>query len=619
MAIAFLQKNPFLKYSLGILFVLAIVYGRLLSFGFLNSWDDAEVLLNNQDVHTFNLKAFFTKQYVGNYAPLSMISFAIDWALFKGAAPGHHLINLVLHFVNCLLVFQLLRRLLKQDAPAFLLSLLFCIHPFQMETVGWIAAKNNLVAGVFFLWGLLAYLRFLEQKQRGAYALSFILFCLAALSKPSALCFPLCLFVIDLLKGLPFDRKAILQKLPFFVVAIVVGVITINTRAEANFLSDHHAYPFYQRLGFAGYALGCYLLRFVFPFRLSVIYPYPDNTALALTLGYALIIALVSALVVLTRRKKALYFRAGLLFFIMNLLLVLQFVPYGETLSADRYMYLAIIGLCLCVMEWLQGYSKNAGNFYMQPAIMGFWAFLILLGGLSFNRAKIWQSGIALYEDILKSYPRSTVALSSLGAEYSLRGNPRRAHQYLNAAIETKDADHKTFYNNGLVYAREGNYREALRNFDASLQRFAYPKAYVGRGNVYYSMGDMPKALKDAEAAIQLEPQNLKAYLLQANCYNALNQLPKALEIYNRLLTLAPKDPAFRLERAVVFGKMGEFGNCLSDLDQCLAMKPDMAEAYYWRGVAKYNLKQDPCPDLKQAYNLGFRQAESALRKYCAR
>jgi len=123
--------------------LVAVVYFKLFSANFI-SWDDGDVVLNNKDVHHFDIKAFFTSYYVGNYAPISMIGFAIDWLIFKGNAAGHHAMSLLFHIINVLLVYYLANLILKEKMKAMLCALIFCFHPLQVETVAWVSAKNQL-------------------------------------------------------------------------------------------------------------------------------------------------------------------------------------------------------------------------------------------------------------------------------------------------------------------------------------------------------------------------------------------------------------------------------------------------------------------------------------------
>ncbi|MBI3518378.1 MAG: tetratricopeptide repeat protein [Bacteroidetes bacterium] len=585
-----------------------IVYLKLFSAHFI-SWDDGDVLLNNKDVHQFDIKAFFTNYYVGNYAPISMIGFAIDWALFKGSAFGHHGMSLLFHIANGFLVYYLSHLVLKDKLKALLCAVIFCFHPLQVETVAWVSAKNNLVYSLFFLLGLIQYSKFLIVQQRKYFIYSLLFFVISVLSKPSAICFPLCLLLLDyLLKEKPTLQSIIINKIPFIIIAIVLGIATIYTRTEDKFINQNHAYAIHERIGYAGYAILQYVYKFLIPINLSVIYPYPQNKLLSLLIGYGILLLLFFGCYTLYRaNKKILLF--GLLFFIVNLLLVLQFIPFGEVLTADRYMYLPILGL-----SWLIACLIPAKDNYVKISIA---AVMLIFGSLTFMRASVWKNSISLYSDIIKKYPHSFVALNSLGAEYMLNKNYDMALRYLNAAINENTDYYKGYYNRGLLFAQTDRMKNALEDFNRAIALKHYSKAYVGRANVYYTMKDFPKAMQDAEFVLKTEPDNTRANYVLANCYDDLNQLDKALGYYNKVIAKSSENPLYYLRRAIVHGKMQQFQLCLQDLDTSTNLDANFAEAYYWKGVVKVNLKQNPCSDLKKAVDLGFSAAQQPLATYC--
>lgn len=587
--------------------VFPIIYWQLFKANFI-SWDDADVLLKNKDVHTFNLKAFFTRHYVGNYAPITMMGFALDWLLFHGSSFWHHFVNVFLHFINALLVIVLVKKLTQNMGLAFLVAIVFSFHPTQIETVAWVAAKNNLLYALFFLLGLISYLNYLQLKHTKYYMISLILFIFSVLSKPSAICFPLCLIAIDYFVMHDFSIKKQINKIPFFVFAIVIGMVTIYSRTEDKFINESHAFAFYERIGYAGFALMQYIIKFLFPVNLSVIYPYPAEKSMSLISGYLVWALIVYAIYFFIKRKKLLLL-FGLSFFIINLLLVLQFIPFGEVLTADRYMYLPVIGLTLILFSLVK--PKES---ILKPVAIG---FIVVLGALSFKRSSVWKNSISLYSDIVAKYPHSFLALNSLGAEYMLNKNYALSEQYLNKAINENLNYYKGYYNRGLMYAQTNRMEQAINDFTKAINLNKYPKAYVARANAFYMIKDFPKAITDAETVLKTEANNAKALFVLATCYDDLNQLDKAQYYYNQAIAINQDEALYYLRRAVLFGKQRDFTHCLNDLNSATTINPQYGEAYYWKGVVKVNLNQNPCSDLKKALNLGFEAARQPLMNYC--
>jgi len=588
--------------------LIVAAYFKLFSANFI-SWDDGDVVLNNKHVHDFDIKAFFTNYYVGNYAPITMIGFAIDWLIFHGHAAGHHSMSLLFHLLNGVLVYKFAELVLKDNLKALICTLIFCFHPLQVETVAWVSAKNNLVYSVFFLLGLIYYSKFIIDGIKKHYFYALLFFILSVLSKPSAICFPLVLPLLDYLLKQKTDLKSIVvNKIPFIIVAVILGVATIYTRTEDKFINQSHAYAIHERIGYAGYAILQYIYKFFIPINLSVIYPYPQDKVVSIIAGYIVIVLLAFGLYKLYKSSSKIIF-FGISFFIINLLLVLQFIPFGEVLTADRYMYLPIIGICMALLSIIPLKEK-------QLKITGI-ALVLVFGSLTFIRASVWKNSISLYSDIIKKYPHSFVALNSLGAEYMLNKNYDMSLRYLNAAINENTEYYKGYYNRGLLYAQTDRIKNAIRDFDKAIALKQYLKAYVARANAYYLLKDFSKAINDAESALKQDPNNPKANYVLANCYDDLNQLDKSLTYYNKVIASNTENPLYFMRRAIVYGKMQQYQKCLQDLDACTNIDSNYAEAYYWKGVVKVNMNQNPCTDLKRAVDLGFNAAQQPLSAYC--
>ena len=152
-------NNKSQKLFLAVLLLLVpIVYFKIFGISFFG-WDDKDILLNNVDVHQFNIKAFFSQHYVGNYAPVTMIVFATDWLLFHGDAVWQHATNILGHTLNVFLVYRLTLLLFPNFRYAILVALIFAMHPMQVETIAWVSAKNNIIYTTFYVLAAIAYIR----------------------------------------------------------------------------------------------------------------------------------------------------------------------------------------------------------------------------------------------------------------------------------------------------------------------------------------------------------------------------------------------------------------------------------------------------------------------------
>ncbi|MBL7917969.1 MAG: tetratricopeptide repeat protein, partial [Bacteroidia bacterium] len=456
--------------------------------------------------------------------------------------------------------------------------------------------------------GMLRYLVYVNSKKLNELIYTLLYFTASCLFKPSAVVFPLALICIDIIKQQKFEFKFILNKISFFAIAILFGMLNLKTQASAQFINYAHQFPFQEKLINAGYALFNYLKVFLMPVHLSVIYPFPVTTSITIIIGISVLCSFALIVYYLFKKKQFNYL-AVILFVLVNLVLVLQFIPFGEVLNADRYMYLPIVGL-----GWLLGLLITKLNLKIPvvPAVL-----ILVLGSLTFLRSSKWQSSSVLYEDIIKKYPNNYLALNSLGVEYMFKNNNDKALMYFNKAINIAPYNYKGFYNRALLYLKNNQPKAAIKDLNQVLNMYDYGKAYIARASAFYAVLDYANARNDAKSALLKDKNNHKAYFILGNCDNDQNDLQNAISFYNRAIELNKEEPDYYFKRAIALGKQQKFNECLNNLNFCIDLNPDYFEAYYWRGVAKVNLKLNPCDDFKTALEGGNALAKDALEKYC--
>lgn len=584
-----------------------LVYFKLLFYGTI-SWDDPEMVFRNKFVQDFDLKGIATNHFVGNYIPVTMLVHAVAWFLFENNSGGHHLINIIFHLLNGILVYQIGKRFFKEESIASIGALIFLLHPIQVESVAWISELKNILSTSFYLGGLVFYLNYKDHSKKKDLLVCFLFFVFGCLSKSAVVVFPLILLIIDVFIEKKIELRFLWNKLPFLVVSIFIGIVNIKSQTADLFINHAHEFPAYQRLGFAGFALLKYLFLFLFPLNLSVIYPYPEVKMPVFVIGFGVLLALFSALIFLLRKKEFLV--PFLIFFILlNLILVLQFLPFGEVLYADRYLYVPLIGFA-----WLLAWFLS--KFKIQGRVISI-GLMIVLSVFTYTRVSYWKSALVLYEDIIKKYPKQFIALNSAGVESMFLNNNEKALEYFDRATLAAPRNYKGYYNRGLLHLKNKSADLAIYSFNQSLELYDYGKAYTGRAAAYYMKGDLPKAMNDARLALEKDPLNARAHFVLGNCFNDMNKLDEAIKEYNICLKLNKDEADYYFKRAIVYGKKQDFRSSLSDLTVCTQLRPNYYEAYYWKGVVKVNLKQDPCEDLKIAAGNNYEPAITAFNKYC--
>lgn len=594
-------------YFLSLFLLCVVVYGNIVSFDYI-SWDDPEMVFKNKDVINFKIQNLFSNYYVGNYIPITMMIHSISYLLFKDWAGGHHLINLLFHLINGWLLYKLLLKLNFKFSSIFIVVGIFLIHPLQVETVAWISELKTILMLTFFIWSCHLYVSYLETRRLINLIGSLAVFVLACFSKSYAVILPFFLLAIDCLHNNKLNTKSFVFQIPFFLVSLVVGLLNIKAQTADQFINYSHDFHLFQKLCNAGFAIFSYIKNYVAPVNLYPLYAFPEFTSALKITGLTIILLLFGLIIyALLKQNKSLL--SILVLSIVSLILVLQFIPFGEALFADRYMYLSTI----CFSFALAALINKFVSFSKVISIVS----ILIFTGLSLKSISPWKNSRLLFSHVVKNEPGSFVALNSLGTELMLQNEDRLAENYLKRAISANPKNHKGYYNLGLLYTKINQPIKAIEQFNKTLSIIEYYKAIVARANAYYMLRDYSKAMQDATYVVKNDSLNDKAYFVLGNCYNDINDLDKALGFYNKAINITSNNPEFYLKKGIVLGKLQNFSGCKEQLDYAIKFQSDNGEAYYWRGVASINLNLNPCNDFRQAVKYNYPPALSALNKYC--
>ena len=555
------------------------VYYDSLSFNFTYLDDQVQVVNNTaiQSISWENLKHIFSSTSVGMYQPITTLIYAFEYQI-NGLNPVvFGIFSLIFHIVNCLLVFQLLRKLGINGLLNYFLVSLFALHPMQVESIVWVSAFSNLVFSTFFLLSLIYFLSVENQQSKKQLGWSLIFFILACLSKSMAITLPVILVFYQLVSK-RFGKINWIQFIPFFVISIVFGLITIFSRESAGHLSDLSVqFDWIERIFLISYSVLFYPFKFLFPLELSVFYPYPELTNGFLPWVYYLsfpLIILLFSLFWKNRKKLPLVFGVG--FYLIAISLVLQLIPVGNQLTTDRYIYLPMVGFLLILAHFLV--KLNRSILYILFIIPVAFAFK------SHQRTTIWENDQLIWEDVIEKYPRVAQAHNNLGSYLLTKNQKSEAFKQFNLAIKYKPY---------------------------------YADAYSNRGNIYAQQGKVEQAISDFNDAVKLRP-HADAYFNRANIYAQQGKVELALSDYSESLKIKKSADAFT-NRAFVYLRIKSIDLALEDLNQAIALRPNFNRAYFLMGIA-YQMKQNrpkACEAFATAIELGSENAKAAYRDYC--
>jgi tetratricopeptide (TPR) repeat protein len=524
-----------LAWPLAAVLITAVCLWPALKNGFVN-WDDEYYVLSNALLRGPQWIGIFTQPVVSNYHPLTVLSLAANYAI-SGTEPWSYvLFSLLLHLANTVLVFWFAWLLSdKKRWVALFTALLFGIHPMHVESVAWISERKDVLYTLFFLLSLIAYWKYLQTNRSTGYWACFLLFVCSLLSKPAAIVLPLVLLLLDYWKERPFTRRVVLEKIPFFLVSGLFAVITLKLQSVIA-MTSLGLYPFWVRLFFASYAIIVYLAWFFVPYPLSAFHPFPlpDHLGWTIYLSPIFLLALIFLIWHLRKNRLVVF---GLLFFLINILLVLQLVPIGFTIVSERYTYVPYIGLAFLVtMIVTKNVSAKRFIAVAAGAVVVFSAF----GFVSFKRTQVWKDSDSLWTDVINSYPNASLPRgdrAQFNYSRAIMMEPTQAGPLFQRVIDdcTVVINHEAggrsmYYMRGVAFSSLKQYENALADFNACLSiNRADNEALFQRGTLLVNhYKKYAEALADFDRAIQISPLG-RYYLNRSICHYKLGELADAV------------------------------------------------------------------------------------------
>ncbi len=597
-----------------LLILTAAALSPVLFDGFTN-WDDQIMITQNTKITSLspdNLKLFFTAPHERLYHPLVLLSYAVDYKI-AGMNPFiFHLTNLILHLLTTVLVFWFIYLLTGRTAVSFLAALLFGIHPMHVESVVWLSERKDVLYAFFFLGALVSYLKYKKTGRQVFSALTLVLFLLSLLSKPMALTLPFLLLLIDYFLDCKLDLKKAREKWPYYILFMIFTAVMIWAHYYSQAIEPIPAFSIINKLGFVCYGIIFYIVKLFFPLKLSNYYPLPHDPQGLLPIAYylapAALLLLAAGVLFSLKYTRKIFF--GGMFFLIVIAPVLQIMPVGIGVLADRYTYISYIGLFYILSSGIVWVYDRKPQFKALILVV-----LVLITGalcfLTFQRALIWKDGLSLWEDVIKKYPEAALAYYNRGDEYFLRLHDYdRAYADFSRAIEIDPTYTSAYINRGLIKYYRGKIEDSVKDFNQALKYD--PKigeAYGNRGNSYRALGNRARALIDYSLALKYKPNYPETFYNRANLYVELGQYEKAYADYEQAVKLKPDYAAAYNNLGNAYFRAGDLGRAFNSFDRAISADPNYPDAYYNRSVIYANRKQYRLAllDASRAASLGFR------------
>ncbi len=622
------------KWVAGVLLILAtlIVYLPVKDHQFVHLDDDLYHNPHTQEGLTWaNLAWALTALEAGFWHPLTWWSHMLDYELFGLSPGGHHLMSLLLHTLNVLLLFGLLHRWTGALWRSFLVAALFALHPLNVESVAWVAERKNVLSTLFWFLTLGAYVHYVRKPHWRRYLWVVVLFVLGLMAKPMLVTLPCVLLLLDYW---PLGRlgpswsefrqkvsKLLLEKAPLFALSVTSGILAIHAENKLGALPSLQQIPLDARLGNALTSFVAYLGKMVWPTDLAVFYPHPE---VSLPVGQVVMAVLVlGTLSILVLRGGASfpYLLVGWLWYLGTLLPVSGLIQVGHHSMADRYMYVPLIGVFILMVwgctQWVEGSQVKKG--------WGIGACVFLLLGLSINtRLQLahWQNSVSLFEHAIQSTADNYLAHNNLGTVFLEAGEIDKGMEQLAIALEIKPESPEVLYNLGLALKQKGHLDGAARYFSEALAlNRDLAGAHNNLGLIRMAQGDGEKAIQHFSKALEMDPQLFEALnnlgtlllgngqaekaisyftrslLLKPNQARAHNNLGAALDLqghseeamthYHRALELAPYSYLTHNNLGKMFMEKGDLERAARHFSKVIEIEPRFGDAHFNLGVVR--------------------------------
>jgi tetratricopeptide (TPR) repeat protein len=598
------------------LVITAIVLFNTVNNGWVN-WDDHAYVLDNPRVKSLSAESIsnmFTidKPEVGNYHPFTMLSLGMNYASSGTDATGYHITNLLLHLLNVLLVFQLVRLLSGNLIIAFITATLFGIHPMHLESVAWISERKDVLYTFFFLAGLISYIRFIRQKGKMRsvyYVVCLLLLLFSLLSKAQAMTFPVILLLVDYLLQRNNWKKLLLEKVPFFILCFVFALIAMQQQQADHGMTDTLEIPFIESFFVGCYGTVMYLLKTIFPFQLSAYHPYPTLPDEGiLWYFYASIIPVLGLcwlLLKVVKSNRTLFF--GIVFFLVSIAPVAQVLPMGSAVIADRYTYIAYIGLFF-ILGHAFVYLHTNYEKYRNAVISSFAGFVIILSGITIVRTQVWENGKTLWTDVIEKYPDDFFAYGKRGEYYLTQKQFEPALEDYNKSIELNPRYASAYINRGRAHQQLGNFEDALFDFGEAL-RFGYkdPRVYLNRGVALLMLDNNSQALVSFTRYIKAVPKDATGYMNRGVVHRRLQNYDAAIADYTTAIRIKPNNAGLYFNRGNAYSSARNMELAIADYSHCITIDSNYGKAYLERSIILNRLQQntEALQDALKAQQLG--------------
>ena len=562
--------------------ILIIILGCVVYCNSLNNkfvWDDHILVENNTYINNWSkVPHFFTKNIAmgggekfNSYRPLQMITYMIDYSLWKLDVRGYHFTNIFLHILATLSLYWLISILFKDKLISLLTSILFVVHPIHTEVVTYISGRADSLAALFIILCLIFYIKYLHFRNLKTYMLMLLSCIFALLSRENSLVLPALL----LLYHYTFKKKFMIKGFLSIAAITFIYIIFRITVLKSLMIPIIYSGTLSQRIPGFFVALTNYTRLLLLPFGLHMEYGQQFFNIMEPKVIAGIAISFAILIYVFKNRKSK-----GLIFFSVGWFFITLFPSSNiyplNAYMAEHWLYLPAIGFFLILAKALS--SLCGLKKFRALTIVFIIALLLFYSYLTLKQNTYWREPISFYERTLKYAPHSARTHLSLGDLYSNMGRKEEAISLLKRAIELSP-NHPYVYNNlGNIYMSIGKIEEAVEVYNRGIEMDPnYAGTYNNLANTYSNIGRKEEALILYKKAIELNPNLVQAYNNLGIIYYEIGRKEEAIKLYKKAIELNPNIAEVYSNLGRVYYDIGRKEEAINSYKKAIELNPNLA------------------------------------------
>jgi len=601
-------------------------YGNSLDGAFV--WDDDPLIENNAYIKNWaNISKIFTRDIfrgggieTNYYRPLQMITYMIDYSIWRLDVRGYHLTNILLHIFVALAIYWLINILYDDRVLSLFAGLLFVVHPIHTEAVSYISGRADSLVALFMLLSFISYIKYIRSGSVYLYIFMLLSYILALLSRESGLVLPAVLILyhyVFVSEGGFFGEKDMIR-LKGFLSILCVAIVCIALRFTLlRFIPVYagSSTTLLQRLPGSFVALARYVRLLFLPFDLHMEYGDRlfDPTTLSAIAGGVIAVLLLFYAIRKRHTDRLIFF--SLAFFFITLLPSSNLYPIGAYMS-EHWLYVPSIGFFVIVANVLNRIYRYRDKNYRTFAIAAIIGLLVFYSYLTIRQNTYWREPIVFYERMLRYAPESFKTYNNLGKAYYYIGRRDDAIAIYEKVLELNPGYANAYNNLGVAYNNMGRRREAIGLYGKAIEsKPDYAIAYTNLGNTYEGTGETEKAIDAYKRAIEINPDYAEVYNNLGNIYYNADKTGEAISLYERAIRANPDyaDACYNLANA--YYKVGRARESVALYMRTIKADPrhvnaynNLGNVYYASGnsreaITLYKMAVDVDPHYAQGYN----------------